>query len=547
MSNPEAPQGGGDARALDQLRHQAKHLLKQARAGDTVVIRGLQDLLPRLASLSDAEVVESIQLADVQHAVARKLGHLNWAALKTYYERLDPIHTQAARFLKALRNDDADTARTLLAATPAIADYNILTAAAVGDADRVQALLAADPSLATQPASAEVLEPLLYAVHEELKRALGVSLEQHLATVRALLDAGANPNASAPLPDVSDRIPALYFPCDRGNVAVARLLLERGAHPTDGESLYHAAQRDHRDCLALLLEFGADLNRGPARHGNTPLHFLTAHTPDNPITPKARRGLMWLLEHGADPSVPSYGGRTDQPQAGETPLHRAAAVGHDEEVVRALVARGAPVDARRDDGLTAYRLAVRGGHESAATCLAAAGADTTLTPVDQLLAACAGGRAEDARSLVEANPGILATLGPSERDALGLAVTRGDLDTVRLMTSLGWPLTQEGEWGGTPLHWAAWNGRVEMARLLLEAGAPVDLRDSRYGSSPIAWCAHGSSFSSRANDEDYPAIIHLLLDAGATRPPSYNQWNEPPESMARPSVLAALKTRGFSV
>lgn len=547
MSSPAAPQGGGDPRALDQLRHQAKHLLKQARAGDTVVIGRLRELLPRLAAASDPEVSASIQLADVQHAVARKLGHVNWAALKTFYERLDPIHAQAARFLKALRDDDPGTARKLLEATPAIAGYSIHTAAAVADADRVQAMLAVDPSLASEPGPGAELEPLLFAVHEDLKSALGVSPERHLATVRALLDAGANPNATAPLPDGSDTIPALFFPCDRGNVAVARLLLERGAHPTDGESLYHAAQRDHRDCLALLVEFGADLDRGPAHHGNTPLHFLAAHTPDNPITPKARRGLLWLLEHGADPSVPSYSGRADQPQAGETPLHRAAAVGHDEEIIQALVDRGAPVNAHRDDGLTAYQLAVRGGHERAAACLAAAGADPTLTPVDQLLAACVAGRAADARALVGAHPAILASLGPSERDALGLAVGRGDLDTVRLMTSLGWPLTQEGEWGGTPLHWAAWHGQLEMVRLLLEAGAPVDQRDSRYGSSPIAWCAHGSSFSHRANDEDYPAIIHLLLDAGATRPPSYNRWNEPPERMARPSVVAVFKARGFAV
>jgi hypothetical protein len=115
------------------------------------------------------------------------------------------------------------------------------------------------------------------------------------------------------------------------------------------------------------------------------------------------------------------------------------------------------------------------------------------------------------------------------------------------MIALGWPLTEDGEWGGTPLHWAAWNGFVDVVRLLLAAGAPVNQRDSRYGSSPIAWCAHGSRFCGRANDEDYPAIVHLLLDAGATRPEAYNQWNEAPESLARPSVVAVMRARGFAV
>ncbi len=547
MSQDDASPAGGDQHALDQLRHQAKHLLKQARAGDTVVIARLRELLPRLTSLNDTQVAESLQLADVQHAIARKLGHEHWGALKTYYERLDPMHAQAARFLTALREDSTRSAKAMLDATPAIARYSIHTAAAVGDAATVQAMLGADPSLATQRSPGDNLEPLLYAVQEELKRALGVSAEQHVATVRALLDAGADPNASAPLPDVSDSIPALYFPCASGNVAVARLLLERGANPTDGESLYHAAQHDHRACLELLVAFGADVHRGPGKHGNTPLHFLAAHTPNNHIAPRAMRGLRWLLEHGADPNVPSHSGRGDNPQAGETPLHRAAAVGHGEDVLRALVEHGARVDLTRDDGASAYQLAVRVGNAGGAAYLASLGADTTLTVVDRLLGACATGDADTARAVVKANPGILERLGPSERDALGQALGSGQFDMARLMVSLGWPLTQEGEWGGTPLHWAAWNGYPDMVRLLIDAGAPVNQRDSRYGSSPIAWCAHGSTFCERANDEDYPAIVHLLIDAGATRPESYNQWNESPEGMARPSVVAALKARGFAV
>jgi ankyrin repeat protein len=538
---------GGDAHALDQLRQQAKQLLKQARAADAVVIGKLREQLPRLSSLSDTQVVETIQLADAQHAVARKLGHESWAALKAFYETLDPVHAEAARFLKALRDDDTGGALRVLERSPAVAQYSIHTAAALGDAGTVQALLAATPALAVVPSPGEGVLPLIFAVYNDLKRERGVSVDDQVSVVRALLDAGANPNTSVALPDVSDRISALYFPCVANNVAVARLLLERGANPTDGEALYHAAQHGHIETLDLLLAFGADLHRGPEIYGNTPLHFVAAHTPDNPIAPQAIRGLHWLLDHGADPRIPSIGKYVAEPHQGETPLHLAAAVGHEVAVLRALVEHGAPVNAMRNDGRTAYQLAYRRGHGEAVAYLASVGADTTISAVDELLAACASGRSADARRVVDANPGIVQSLGPGERDALGLAVTRNDLEAVRLMASVGWPLTAEGEWGGTPLHWAAWNGRVEMVRLLLDAGAPVNVRDSRYGSSPIAWCAHGSRYCDHANDEDYPAIVHLLIDAGATRAESYNQWNESPESMARPSVVAALKARGFAV
>lgn len=550
MSEQQNPVGGapsGDAHALDQLRQQAKQLLRLARAADTVVIGKLRELLPRLASQNDRDIAASIQLADVQHAVARKLGHDSWAALKAFYEVLDPVHAEAARFLKALREDDTSGALRILERTPAVARYSVHTAAALGDAATVQAMLATAPALAVAPSPGDSVPPLIYAVYEDIKRERGVPADAHVATVRALLDAGADPNSTVAIPDVSDRIPALFFPCNAGNVPVARLLLERGANPTDGEALYHAAQQGHLACLELLVEFGADLHRGPAAYGNTPLHFLAAHTPNNRIASQAMRGLQWLLAHGADPRIPSTGAYVTEPQRGETPLHRAAAVGHEVPVLRALVDHGAPLDAARDDGLTAYRLAMRGGNEAQAAYLAQAGASTALTPVDELMAACASGRDTDAERVVQANPGILTALGPSERDALGLAVTRNSVETVRLMARLGWPLTQEGEWGGTPLHWAAWHGRTEMVELLIAAGAPINVRDTRYGSSPLAWCCHGSRYCDRANDDDYPAIANRLLDAGATRPETYNQWNESPESMARPSVVAVLKARGFAV
>ena len=464
-------------------------------------------------------------------------------------DRPDPTHEHATRFLEAVRSDDTAAALALLERYPAIARHDHRGACAAGDFAAVETMLAADPTAATRAVPGDEVPPLVYAAITDVKRRRGVPEADQVAIVRRLLDAGASPDSSVPLPDTSDRIPVLYFPCVAGNVAVARLLLERGANPTDGESLYHAAQHDHRDVLALLRDHGADLSRGPAAYGNTPLYFLASHRASNPQSAAAMRGLEWLLDHGADPNVPLARvlDGTTPAQLGETPLHRVVASGHGADVVRRLLERGATVDAPRADGVTPYRLAVRTANVAAADALAAAGADVSrLTPVDRLLGACLRGDAAAAHALVTAHPGLVASLDDDAARTILLAEHDERPAAVVLMLSLGWPLGVEGEWGGTVLHWAAWHGRAAIVRQLLDHGAPVNVRDSRFGSSAIAWAAHGSRFAPRANDDDYPAIVHLLLDAGATRAESFNRWDAAPESLARPSVVQVLRERGFA-
>lgn len=463
---------------------------------------------------------------------------------------VDPLVLSALGFLQAVRDHDTAAALARLAEHPAIAGLSIRTAAAAGDGDAVRRHLAANPACAGKTIPPDHTPPLVYAVMTDVKRARGVGSSDHVALVRALLDAGADPNASVALPDSTGRIPVLYFPCVEGNVAVTQLLLERGAAPTDGESLYHAAQRDHREVLALLVAHGADLSRGPTGTGNTPLHFLASHRASNALSASAMRGLAWLLEHGADPTVPltSLGDGQLPAQLGETPLHRAAASGHGADILALLVRHGAAVDAARDDGRTPYVLALRAGNTAGAHWLANAGADIErATPTDRLLCACLTADASGAHALVRAHPGLVAQLTNDDARAIFEAQLASDTEALQLMLSLDWPLDCESEWGGTPLHWAAWSGEALLVPQLIEAGAPINRRDARYGSSPVAWAAHGSRLSLRAGtadaDRDYIAIVNRLLDAGAARAESINRWGEPPESLASEAVAAVLRTR----
>lgn len=455
------------------------------------------------------------------------------------------MSTFSVQFLKAAAEHDTIAAKQLLDEHPEFVRESIHAAAAAGNANAVSALLAADVRRAMLAVEPGGITPIVLAVQSALQQALGVSEADRLRTVQLLLDAGADANSYVTLAhDANARIPALYFACVSNNVPVVRLLLQRGANPNDGESVYHAAELNHRECLSVLLEYGAQLGRTDQQHGNTPLYFLAAHNPRNPGTPSADLGMLWLLDHGADPSVPSYLNEQSKgkPWYGETPLHRVAAAGRSESIARALIAHGARVNAERGDGMTPYRLAYRAGHTAVAQLLQQSGADTTaLTAMDRLVGACMVADEHSARAALAEHPDLATTMTNSDRQLLMQAVEMDRTDSVLLMVELGWSLTDESEWGGTPLHWAAWHGSERTARMLIARGAPINVRDSQYGSSPIAWAAHGSTNSRHASDETYAAIVTLLMQSGATQAESINRWNEPPDTMATNVVATLLR------
>jgi ankyrin repeat protein len=87
----------------------------------------------------------------------------------------------------------------------------------------------------------------------------------------------------------------------------------------------------------------------------------------------------------------------------------------------------------------------------------------------------------------------------------------------------------------TPLHMACQQGHLEVARVLLAAGAPVDARDS-YGNTPL-WKA---VFAFQGGE---PELIRLLLDAGAD-PDCKNTTDRSPRDMAvtfdRPGIRSVF-------
>jgi ankyrin repeat protein len=266
--------------------------------------------------------------------------------------------------------------------------------------------------------------------------------------------------------------------------------------------VFHAAEKNHRAVIDLLMQYGCDVSSAHAVYGNTPIFFLCGFGNDEEGRAAWHHGIAYLLERGADPNVPSTRDR-------ETPLHRIATSPAGLATARLLLDRGADPLIRNADGDVAYQIAFRSGNEAVAQTLADRGGAVPLTPADEFIAACRRGDEVRARALLEQAPSVTAVL-PRE---VGFA--------------------------GTLLHWAAWTGNVAAVRALVAVGADVNQRDREFGSSPLGWAAHGSC-ECRNADDDYCAVVDLLRAAGATREASINRFNEQPEGMATARVAERL-------
>ena len=94
---------------LDQLRHQAKDLLRAANSGDSLALAQIQ------------LVSDHVTLTSAQLAVAHAYGFASWPKLKAEVEaRTLDLAEKVDAFCKASIGDGSGRAARILAATPAI-------------------------------------------------------------------------------------------------------------------------------------------------------------------------------------------------------------------------------------------------------------------------------------------------------------------------------------------------------------------------------------------------------------------------------------------
>ena len=195
----------------------------------------------------------------------------------------------------------------MLAADPELPTRTIAAAAAVADPIAVAAHLARDRQSAIALSGPHRWSPLLYLTYSRV-HAAGQPAERFLRTAELLLDAGADPDAGYLWSGLTPPFTALTGVFGEGEQGpekqprhpyqqqLARLLLNAGADPNDGQTLYNRMFRPDNSHLVLLFEFGL------GHTGGSPWARRLGDALDSPGRMLGQQ-MPWAIGHGFDDRV----------------------------------------------------------------------------------------------------------------------------------------------------------------------------------------------------------------------------------------------------
>jgi len=318
------------------------------------------------------------------------------------------------------------------------------------------------------------------AFKEDIDKRLITAVQKNdLERTRYLLEMGANPCAR----DTESGLTVLMMAAGQAQPDMVKILLAAGADVfaadsrAGGSVLHKACQGGGVEVVTHLVEAGAFVDSVAPTTGHTPLmEALWFKYPDI---------VQYLLDQGAGLQLNTHYGfsllqhfeyelnvnvlgkdklleadkmiktrqQSDQAKIESQKLMQAV-TDDDVETVRKLIAAGVEVDERYPfvNGFNDYH-----------------------TP---LLVACRDGHTETVAELLKAGADVNAVEPTFGAVPLHKAVYNGHADITRMLARQpGINLDFQGATNGyTPLHDALWHGYDECAKILLEAGARLDLR-----------------------------------------------------------------------
>jgi ankyrin repeat protein len=427
-------------------------------------------------------------LSDAQLVIARGYGFASWAQLKRKIDSL--TKSPAELFVAAVEMGDVDQVRRLLQSH--------------GDlVSRINEPMFGFKSPAVHVARTNLdLLDLLLAHGADLnvrtsweKGGFGV-LEQ------------VTPEQAAPLVARGARID-IWAAANLGMKAELATLIAGDpalvhAKGGDGKRPLHFARTV--GIARRLLEHGAEIDALDADHDSTPAQHLIGDRPDVAgflVSKGARSDLLLAAALGdldlvgnhldADPS--SIAMRVDQDWF--PMIDTAANGGHIYQWTLGF-------------HVSAFDVARKRGHTEIVELLL-----KRASPLDRLLDALWCGDDARADAVLTIDPQLIARASGKALRLVADAARNNNVATVRAMLRRGFPVTALSQHGGTPLHWAAFHGNLDMLEYVLEHNPPIDARDRQFDGTPMDWLIHGSLNPWGFSTGRYGECTRLLLDAGA--------------------------------
>ena len=493
---------------LEQLKNQAKDLLKHHQSGDVESLNRIRESHPNFSNASEQQLrALSFSLSDAQLVIAREYGFASWPKLKEHVESLllgtgDPMEL----FQRAFKTDDAVLLRKLLERFPQIkAKVN-------------EPVAAFDSPAIIHARSPEMLDALLEAGADINDRsrwwAGGFGLldqaTPELAAYAISRGAVVTVHAAARL-GMTDKLRALI-------TAEPGLVHARGG---DGQTPLHFAATV--EIAGLLLQHGADIDARDIDHESTPAQWMLRERQDV---------ARYLVHHGC-----------------KTDILMAAALGDAELVRKHLEAEPGSIHTRvggeyfpmsnHRAGGTIYQWTL-GWHVSPHEVAKQFGHDEVFrllmeySPDDvRLIVACWSGDESGVKKLLGENPGLGAQLPEAVRRQVAHAARDNNLAAVRVMLAAGLPVDALGQHRATPLHWAAFHGNAEMAQEILRYNPPLEKTDADFDGTPLGWAIHGSENGWHSATGNYAGTVEALLKAGAKLPQRLQKGTEAVKEVLR--------------
>lgn len=433
--------------SLEQLKKQAKSLLKRQQAADPEALNRIRESHPRSKNLAQEQIAASpFALADAQLVIAREYGFVSWSKLQFHVRTLEAA-SSTAEAVAALRD-----------------------AAGKGDLAQLSALLDARPELIDERGGEGVRTPLHQAVFGNSEPA-----------VKLLLERGANPNIRCE----GDNAYPLHFAVEKQRLPIIRLLVEHGAD-TIGEGDYHELGVIGWATAWDYMQPSAEIVR-----------YLLAHGARHNIFSAVAVGDVEAIRELVARTPSDLERRMNGTIMRRMPLHLAV-VKNQPAAMTTLLDLGANTESLDEAGFSALDLAAFEGRHDLAQVLLERGAKVRLP------AAVALGRTTDVETLLRRDPG---TLKPGGRwgKLIVRAAERAPGHVVETLIRNGAlvnapdnPKTAiDNTSGYTTLHAAAWYGNVSAIDVLIKHGADVRAREEKYHGTPAGWADYAGHKEAR--------------------------------------------------